>query len=320
MLQPVSDVGSNAEENIAHAAKIIGRSKHRRQVFDAIYTGKRAVKTVSQLMETTGLEQKSVLREGKKLVDNRIVNVTKVDGQTGYIKIGFFHSHKNAILRLVDSPAKLKALPTKRNPVPSVSRSIQLRLSPKRAQVRALTTDEIDSFSKVRTVPPGLQEIGDRFSETEFKNGLQKILGERGIFKDWGGEVADLFTSQFRVAGKRRTVAIALKGPATKGKLTPGKLGRNGDQIQRLLEAPAQVFLIQYCRQIESSVPAQMKNLAIAKSVMTGELVFYGVIDGQDSARLVKAYPSAFPNRPKKGAKRNRRSRPAKGQMGRRRT
>lgn len=97
-------------------------------------------------------------------------------------------------------------------------------------------------------------------------------------------------------------MALALKGPATRGKLTPGKMGRNGDQIQRLFEAPAEAFSVQYCRQIDSSVLTQMKQLAIVKSLMTGTRIFYGLIDGNDSRRLVLAYPRAFAraNRPKK--------------------
>jgi hypothetical protein len=55
MVQPASDVASNAEENVAHAAKVVGRSTHRRSVFEAIYTGKRKAKKVSELMRATGL-------------------------------------------------------------------------------------------------------------------------------------------------------------------------------------------------------------------------------------------------------------------------
>jgi hypothetical protein len=291
MAHPVSDVGSNAEENIAHAAKIIGRSSHRRSVFDAIYTGKRRAKCVSQLIKSTGLPRTRVLDAGKRLADNHIVKAIRLEGETAYEKIGFFHSHKRRILGLAASPAKLKAFPTKRNPV---SRAVHVKLSPRRAQITTITVDEIDSLRKVTPVDHRAPEIGDELSETEFKNGLQRIVGEDGRFRDWGGEVADLFTSRFRVGGRRRPVALAFKGPGTKGKLTPGKMGKNGDQIQRLFEAPAEVFLVQYCRQIDLTVPAQMRQLAIAKSLMTGARVFYGVIDGKDSRRIVRAYPSAF--------------------------
>lgn len=293
MVQPVSDIGSNAEENVAHAAKVIGRSSHRRKVFGAIYTGKRRTKTVSELMRTTSLSHTRVLDAGKRLADNRLVRATKLNGKTAYEKIDFFHSYKRRILNLASSPAKLKAFPTKRNPV-ATTRMVQVRLSSQRAQVQHLTVDEIDSFRRVRSISNSEPEIGDELSEAEFKRGLQKILGEDGRFKDWGGEISDLFTTQFRVGGTRRPTALALKGPGTKGKLTPGKMGKNGDQIQRLFEAPAEVFLVQYCRQVDSAVPTQMRQLAMVKSLMMGTRVFYGVIDGKDSRRLVRAYSDSF--------------------------
>jgi len=151
VVQPVSDVGSNAEENLAHAAKVIGRSTHRRKVFDAVYTGKRRVKTVSELMKSTRLPHRRVLDAGKRLADNRLVKPTKVGGETAYEKIDFFHSNKRRILTLAASPAKLAALPTKRN----VSRLVHVRLSGQRARVQHLTVDDIDSFSKVRAGRPG---------------------------------------------------------------------------------------------------------------------------------------------------------------------
>jgi len=254
-------------------------------------SGDQRAKRVSQLIKSTGLPRTRVLDAGKKLADNHIVKAIRLEGETAYEKIGFFHSHKRRILGLAASPAKLKAFPTKRNPI---SRAVNVKLSPQRAQITTITIDDVDSFRKVTRVDNHVPEIGDDLSETEFKNGLQRIVGEDGRFKDWGGEVADLFTSRFRIAGRRRPVALALKGPGAKGKLTPGKMGKNGDQIQRLFEAPAEVFLVQYCRQIDLAVPAQMRQLAIVKSLMAGTRVFYGVIDGKDSTRLVRAYPSAF--------------------------
>jgi hypothetical protein len=37
-----------------------------------------------------------------------------------------------------------------------------------------------------------------------------------------------------------------------------------------------------------------MEEFAKAKSVAIGDVVYYGVIDGFDSYRLVEAYPDAF--------------------------
>lgn len=292
MIQPVSDIGSNADENIAHAAKIIGRSQHRRLIFDAIYRGKKRIKCVSTLMAGTALSRNRVLDAGKALADNHLVRTTKVNAETCYEKIDFYHRHKTKILSLVASPSKLKAFPTKRSPK-VVSRIVELHISSARAQIKQVSVDDIDSFSRVRGKKTG-EQLGDEYSETEFKHGIKDIVGEAGQFKDWGGEVSDLYTTRLMIGRQRTSTALALKGPGATGKLTPGKMGKNGDQIQRLFEAPAEIFLVQYCRQIDQSVVTQMERLAVAKSVLTGKVVRYGVIDGQDSRRLVMAYPNAF--------------------------
>jgi hypothetical protein len=95
-------------------------------------------------------------------------------------------------------------------------------------------------------------------------------------------------------ACNRHPAAIGFKGPATKGILTPGKMGRNGDQIQRLFDSDAQVFLVQYEGQIAESVSQQLKGLAVNKSVEDGRTVFYGVIDLEDSFRLRLKYSQEF--------------------------
>ena len=81
-----------------------------------------------------------------------------------------------------------------------------------------------------------------KISEKAFKNGIMKLIGETGNFQDWGGEPNDLYTSKLRHKGKRRAIAFAFKGPGTAGVLTPKKLGKNGDQIQRLFLSPAEIF------------------------------------------------------------------------------
>jgi hypothetical protein len=94
--------------------------------------------------------------------------------------------------------------------------------------------------------------------------------------------------------GKRVAAAFAFKGPGMKGVLVPGKLGKNGDQIQRLFVEDADLFIVQYVGQIASTVAQQMAVFAQAKSLSTGRKIYYGTIDGTDSARLIAAYPKAF--------------------------
>jgi len=61
-----------------------------------------------------------------------------------------------------------------------------------------------------------------------------------------------------------------------------------------LFETAAEVFLIQYWGAIDETVLKQMEQLAVAKSVMTGSEVIYGIIDGEDSRRLFDAYATEF--------------------------
>jgi hypothetical protein len=289
----VTDSLSNANEQIERAAKVIGRGRHRPEVFSSIYHGKRKLKSVSDLMTATGLSRVRVLQEGRELARNGLVNQRKQDGEVAYEKIDFFHAHKGTILKLAGDATKLAEYPTKRKTSSGGGVTIKISLNRKGAKIKQVTIDDIDSFEKVRKVNPD-GYLPKTISETKFKKGVQKIVGQSGEFKDWGGEKNDLFTTRTKIGGVRKSVAFAFKGPGTTGKLTPGKLGKNGDQIQRLFETAGEVFLIQYWGAIEETVLKQMEQLAVAKSVMTGNKVLYGIIDGQDSRRLFDAYPTKF--------------------------
>jgi hypothetical protein len=292
---PVSDLSSNAEENIAHAAKVIGRSKDRLKVFGAIYTGKQRIKTADEISKTTHLPQVRVLQEGKRLSDNHLVVPTKVDGRKAYEKIDFFHTHKKRILSLAASPPKLKAFPTKRNPAPRGSTDrikLDVLIPRRKHSARMVTIDDIDSFAKAHVLS---RDSGyTRMPERKFKMGMARILGEKGDFKDWGGENRDLSSTRVMIGGKRHSTAFAFKGPGKTGKLTPAKMGKNGDQIQRLFKCPAEVFLIQYWGQVDDMVLEQLESLAKLKSYMEDGTVWYGIIDGVDSTRLIQAYPKEF--------------------------
>lgn len=74
----------------------------------------------------------------------------------------------------------------------------------------------------------------------------------------------------------------------------PSKMGKNGDQIQRLFRSSASVFLVQYWGQIDGSIAEQMEKIAIAKSVAEGKRIYWGIIDGEDTKRLIAAYSKWF--------------------------
>jgi len=288
-----SDIRSNPNEQIAHAAKVIGRSEARRKVFEEIHRGKKRIKTVDEIVEKTGLERIRVLQEARYLCNNRIIKRRKVNGKLAYEKDDFYAQNKKLILRLAGDKRALEKYPTKRNPR-AATVLINLPVPRKAIDVKQLSIDDIDSFERVTSIQlaPDVKEVP--LLENEFQKGLQQILGEQGEFNDWGGENDDLFSTRLILNGKRINVAFGLKGRGTRGKLTPKKMGKQGDQIQRLFRTQADVFLIQYWKQIDQSVLEQMKLFAIAKSVLNGNRIYYGLIDGQDTLRIIQAYKECF--------------------------
>jgi hypothetical protein len=289
----VSDARSNPADQIAHAVEVLGRAKQRIAVFKSVYAGKKRVKTVNEIAAATGLNRIRVLQEGRRLADNQIVKQISAAGMTAYEKDPFYSAQKKKILRLVQDPVAFANFPTKTRPRVSLPKTVTIRIPRSQIRVRYITVDDIDSFFRVRAVRV---EPGDytAIPEARFKAGVATILGESGRFRDWGGERNDLYTNRVRISGRRYPAAFAFKGPGTKGILTPGRMGKNGDQIQRLFKTAASVFVVQYWGQVAESVTEQLEEFAKAKSAVEESTVFFGVVDGDDSNRLLKAYPEAF--------------------------
>jgi hypothetical protein len=287
----VSDSLSNVNEQIDAAARAIGRSRIRRKVFEAIYHHKKKIKTASELVKSTGLRRIRVLQEAGYLSRKGITHQHKQDGEIGYEKIDFIHAHKKSILAHAGNNEKLAKLPTKRKAVVIHTKSVTIPAS--RGVAKRISIDDVASFSKVKRIR-AVDFMPSSISETQFKRGVQKIVGEKGEFKDWGGEKSDLYTTRIYVGAKRLAAAFAFKGPGLKTKLVPGRMGKNGDQAQRLFQEEADVFLVQHWREIDPTVITLMQSLAVAKSVMTGRKILFGIIDGIDSERLRLAYPNQF--------------------------
>src|SRR5256885_2121983 len=150
MTQKVADVRANPNENIVHAAQVIGRSKARRAVFEEIYRGKKKIKTVDELMQATGLGRVNVLNEGKKTAGNQIVRQVKVDGRTAYEKDEFFVHQKNKVLALVDDPSKRTKYPTKQEPRVQGKTVVQIRVARSQPLPQLITIDDVDSFAAVK--------------------------------------------------------------------------------------------------------------------------------------------------------------------------
>jgi len=290
----IRDPSGNRNDMIANAAKVIGRSKDREMVFVAVYTGKKRIKTVSEILTLSKLKSNvRVLQEAERLVSAEIIKQCdkKIKGLTAYEKIPFYTHNKQAILRLVHKKEGLENFPTKINPRTNVAK-VFVNLPRGLVQAKQIYVEDIDSFSKVKKIKPGAS-ITPPY-EKDVKGGFKQILGEEGDFRDWGGEMNDFFSGRIMFRGKRMNVAFAFKGRGTKGKLIPKKMGKNSDQIQRLFKSPADIFLIQYHGEIDESIVDQMKSFAGIKSVWENRKIYFGIIDGKDTLRIVRAYSTFF--------------------------
>ncbi len=163
-----------------------------------------------------------------------------------------------------------------------------------------MSVDEIDSFHRVRSVDSDEPEIGDELSEArsnrECRRSSVKADGSRtGAAKSPTCSRPNCVLVAGDVQGDRA------EGPRNEGEADARKDGQERRPDPPVFGAPAEVFLFQYCRQVDAAVLEQVKAFAINKSLMTNARVCYGVVDGRDSRRLVRAYPQCFPGRRKQG-------------------
>jgi hypothetical protein len=154
-----------------------------------------------------------------------------------------------------------------------------------------LFIEDIDSFAKARDINP--REVKPLLpldlSEDDIQTHFEEIIGENFHQQDWGGETDDLNTSQIKFGGRRIRAAFLLKGKGTKGKLTIRKCGKNGDQIVRLVEAPADLYVIQHVGEIDERVISDLRS-KIQLMNSQGKNCQMCIIDGTDTARILKAY------------------------------
>jgi hypothetical protein len=153
----------------------------------------------------------------------------------------------------------------------------------------ALHVQSIDQFKSVDfhwSPTPSQFERLRAVSERQFKELLCRLLSEAEVPKDWGGEETDLFTSNLSVDGKRLTAAFLLKGPARFHEMTLADCGKNGDQIYRLFNTPADVFVLQHCHKVSPAVRKTMEAFAFSRYSRT---CMFTIIDGYDTARILHA-------------------------------
>ena len=154
-----------------------------------------------------------------------------------------------------------------------------------------LFIEDLDSFAKARDINP--REVKPllplKLSEQQIKTFLEEIIGEHFGQHVGSEETTGVITSHIKVGGDRLRAAFLLKGSGTKGKLTITKCGKKGDQIVRLVEAPADIYVIQHVDAIDERV---IRNLHGKIQLMNneGKNCRMCIVDGPDTARILLAY------------------------------
>ncbi len=155
--------------------------------------------------------------------------------------------------------------------------------------------DEIYSFKDVEKVIPGMviDLLDDGLlnqSEDFIQISLEEILTVPFHKKDWGGEVNDLYTANIIITGVRVATAFLLKGNGLKKKILEVRdCGKNGNQIIRLCDSPAQLFIIQFVGEISEYVVRDIEG-KVNELQLQGKIAQYCIMDGQDTARILRAY------------------------------
>ncbi|MDD2785279.1 MAG: hypothetical protein PHS79_00115 [Patescibacteria group bacterium] len=159
-----------------------------------------------------------------------------------------------------------------------------------------LYVEDIESFQKVRDVNPAM--VAGRLRdggyldmpEDQVQIALEQILDVPFHKKDWGGESNDLYTSNIVLNGSRIASAFLLKGNGLrKATMEIANCGKNGDQILRLMEGPAQLFVVQFVGEVSEAVIKDVEG-KVAQLRAAGRDACFLIMNGQDTARVLHAY------------------------------
>jgi hypothetical protein len=95
-------------------------------------------------------------------------------------------------------------------------------------------------------------------SEDWIQTALERILSVPFHKRDWGGEQNDLYTA-------------------------------DGDQLLRLCSSPARLLVVQFVGTVSEAVVSDVDG-KIRHSHSQGKDAWYCIMDGQDTARVLRAY------------------------------
>lgn len=169
-------------------------------------------------------------------------------------------------------------------------------LSKKRKVRLRIYIDDIDNFKEVcQFKPEKVMHLLDKngqlnMKEDDIQTAFENILGVKHHKRDWGGEENDLYTPNITISGNRIAAAFMLKGKGTKKRILEiCDCGSNGDQLVRLFQSPAELFVVQFVGEISENIIKDIEGKTNAKR-KEGKQAQYCIINGQDTARILLAY------------------------------
>lgn len=267
----VSDPSANADEKIERAAKVLRASAQNKDVFKIVYSGGK-FKTLEDIKNKAANFNTNTYKAAARLYSEDIIDKKLGKRHISYGKKTFYSTHRNRILKLSENAKRLKEYPTKRkNSTQIITKTYSFRTKP---QAELLLIDDIDSFKRAHKIKLADMNGLKITPERKINRALCMIINQ-GEKKDWGGERNDIYSNNVVFKGKRKPAAFALKGRATKGILTPNKMGKKADQVQRLFEGTAEIHFVVHHNDIDERVLDQMQAQAINKSIATGKKIYY---------------------------------------------
>jgi hypothetical protein len=156
----VVDWSGNYEENCVQLGRHLGKNKIRRKFFDAIYGRASKPRTKKQLMAAVGLKGGYSQQAQNQLDYLARYGLIVRDDNDGFVEDGSRYvyskesnvrAHRKNIVKYADKPALAKSVPTKRNPVVKVLKTVARSTLRRRKQLNVLySTANPDAKSPLR--------------------------------------------------------------------------------------------------------------------------------------------------------------------------
>jgi hypothetical protein len=144
---------------------------------------------------------------------------------------------------------------------------------------------DIDEFRPYMDVDVGNIKLPLMIPERQIKEHLNSLLGEVESAGDWGGEDDDIF-AQCSLNGRKLVIAMMLKGRSVPRPMRLKDAGKNSDQVLRVAEAPAAIFVLQHIDKITEPVRRQLRmNIEALRS--RGHEAYCTFIDGFQTYKLL---------------------------------